>query len=159
MDCCGHPALTTPVLEEMLKHCSAETALAIVRTHHSGNWKVSGRQEHARSALHELCCSDACCAELMSILLTYHPSLVSTGDPAFLPIYDLLTNAHATADQLRLLLRLHPDGVGAVTEEGWSVLRLAWSMRRDNPRSAQLMALVAALDPAQLQQGEVWTEM
>ena len=95
----------------------------------------------------------------MSILLTRHPSLASTGDPAFLPIYDLLTNAHATADQLRLLLRLHPEGVGAVTEEGWSVLRLAWPMRRGNPRAAQLMAEVVALDPAQLEQGEVWAEM
>ena len=57
MECCGHLALTTPVLEKLLKHCSAETSIAIVRTHHSGNWNVSGRQEHARSALHELCCS------------------------------------------------------------------------------------------------------
>ena len=50
-------------------------------------------------------------------------------------------------------------GVGAVTEEGWSVLRLAWAVRRGNPRSAQLMAEIVALDPAQLEQGEVWAEM
>ena len=95
----------------------------------------------------------------MSILLTHHLSLAFAGDPAFLPIYDLLTNAHATADQLRLLLRLHPEAVGSVTEQGWSLLQLAWAVRRGNPRSAQLMAEIVALDPVQLEQGEVWMEM